>query len=72
MVAAASARLVSTQHPSVIAAACDLSVETGDKALRERVQQLAQQSSSVAALGVRDPSLIGMVQRRAGRALQSR
>ncbi len=64
-----SGRLRTKQEVSVLSAACGLAVATGDAALRNRVQQLADDTREVVALGISDPQSIAFVQGVARRAL---
>jgi hypothetical protein len=66
---AALERLTGVQHFVVVAAACDLAVATGDGALRNRVQQLANDTAQVTGMGITRPSAVSFVRRVAAEAL---
>ena len=56
--------------PTVVKAACELGVATGDPALRLRVMELATQSTAVRTMGVTDNRRIADIQKAARRALE--
>jgi len=66
---AAVERLSGSQHFVVVAAACDLAVATKDPALRNRVQQLANDSSQISRMGITEPGAAAFVRKAAADAL---